>query len=521
MTESRPAYRVGAGEWLTLAALAVLGLVTIPQPFAWDQAMFTVGARKLAAGAVLYRDYWDPKQPAMFALYWLGGILFGFSEIGVHVFELIYLLAFGAALMWIVGARYGRGAGRAAALLSVGLFLAVCTDGLHSQIECMVGLPLLLALAAAVRAAEHPPRAAVWLGLSGIAGGIALTFKLILLPIIAGIWLVGLLDLAAGGIAAVALGLAALAAGAAIPLGACAAYFALHGALDLAWWTSFVYPVVVLREAHEPRTHTLMLSARWFATHWAPVAGAAVIGAFAARRWWSDRFLLGLAIWLVMAAFVLLIQKLSYWPYHFLIFMVPLAGFGALGLAALARALAARLGAPARLAAQAAIVLVAFAPSLLPWAAEAMALARDGFALSPAALQRHLDRANPGGVYPKVRAEVSFLSAPGAAPGPIWVIGNPLYYWLSGRDQAVPRNGGSFIQYASAEEWNGITRSLAAARPAYIYVHDDYGSFLTGQRDRAASFLALLSTDYEPARRTARGTWYGRRSSPPSEARNP
>src|SRR5712692_2400677 len=86
MPEPRPVFRMRAGEWITLAALAVLGLVTLPQPFAWDQAMFTLGARKLAAGAALYRDYWDPKQPAMFALYWLGGLMFGFHEVGVHLF---------------------------------------------------------------------------------------------------------------------------------------------------------------------------------------------------------------------------------------------------------------------------------------------------------------------------------------------------------------------------------------------------------------------------------------------------
>ena len=131
---------------LVLAAIVVLGLVNLPQPFAWDQAMFTIGARELASGAVLYRDYWDPKQPGMFAFYWLGGRLFGFSEAGEHIFELLVMLTFGAALIQIVGSRYGRWMGRSAALLSVGLFFSCCSDSLHSQIECVAGLPLLLAL---------------------------------------------------------------------------------------------------------------------------------------------------------------------------------------------------------------------------------------------------------------------------------------------------------------------------------------------------------------------------------------
>ena len=511
MPNSGSGFRWGAGEWLTLGAIAVLGLATIPQPFAWDQAMFALGARRLAEGGVLYRDYWDPKQPAMFAFYWLGGRLFGFSEAGEHAFELIYMLAFAAAVMAIVGARFGRGAGRIAAALSVGLFLAAETDGLHSQIECVAGLPILLTLAAAVRGSEEPERRPLWLVLSGIAGGVALAFKLILLPILAGFWVVALLDAAAAGIAALGIAVLAIAVGAALPLGASAAYFAAHDALAIAWWTSFVYPVVVLREAHEPRLHTLYLSARWFVLHWAPVIGAAVVGFARVRRFWSDRFTLGLASWLVLAAGVLLVQRLSYWPYHFLIFIVPLAAFAGPGLGLLGRMLESRWpSAIGRPALAAVLALIAFAPSLGPWAAQALAIARDGFALSPAAFQRELDRSNPGGVYPKIRAEVAFLGEPGAIPGAIWVVGNPLYYWLSGRDQAVARNGASFIDYASAEEWSRITASLEAAKPAYIYVHDEYGAFLPKRRDRAASFLALIGGEYQTVRRSAHGTWYAR-----------
>src|SRR5262249_43982549 len=113
-----------------------------------------------------------------------------------------------------------------------------------------------------------------------------------------------------------------------------------------------------------------------------------------------------------------------------------------------------------------------------------------------------------------VRDEVSFLAELDAAPGPIWVVGNPLYYWLSGRDQAIARNGGSFIEYAPTDEWSGITRSLEQAKPADIYVHDQYGAFLSRRREPAASFLALLSTEYRPARRSARGVWFARRGPP-------
>ena len=68
-------------------------------PFWGDQALFTVYARQIAQGAVLYRDIFDVKQPGIFLFYLLGGSLFGYTEIGIHLFELLYWLAFSAFAM--------------------------------------------------------------------------------------------------------------------------------------------------------------------------------------------------------------------------------------------------------------------------------------------------------------------------------------------------------------------------------------------------------------------------------------
>ena len=52
-------------EILALAAVVLIGLVYVPHPFRDDQAFFTMGAWKISHGAMLYRDYWDIKQPGI------------------------------------------------------------------------------------------------------------------------------------------------------------------------------------------------------------------------------------------------------------------------------------------------------------------------------------------------------------------------------------------------------------------------------------------------------------------------
>ena len=94
-------------ELASLGVILVLGAVHLPYPFGGDQALFTIGARELDRGAVLYRDFWDFKQPAIFWFYWLAGRLFGFDEVGVHALELVYFLLLAAVLLLTLRAGCG------------------------------------------------------------------------------------------------------------------------------------------------------------------------------------------------------------------------------------------------------------------------------------------------------------------------------------------------------------------------------------------------------------------------------
>ena len=52
---------------------------------------------------------------------------------------------------------------------------------------------------------------------------------------------------------------------------------------------------------------------------------------------------------------------------------------------------------------------------------------------------------------------------------------------------------------------------LTAARPPYIYIHDEYGMFLPSQSGKAASFLDLLDRNYAPLGHSSHGAWFVRR----------
>jgi hypothetical protein len=180
-------------DGLVLAAIAALGLVHLAMPLLFDQAIFMMGAKRLAAGGALYRDFWDIKQPGIYGFYWLAGRLFGYHEIGLHLLELLALLACSAAQQVML--RRAFDSARTAALsplLTWGLYYASAGAVHMTQVESLAGVPLFLALEGALMAGEGGATRA-WLG-AGIAGGAALVLKLLFAPLVA---IAGLLGVAA------------------------------------------------------------------------------------------------------------------------------------------------------------------------------------------------------------------------------------------------------------------------------------------------------------------------------------
>jgi hypothetical protein len=135
-------------SWTALALGSVLlaGGICLAMPFAGDQAIFTVHARQLTQGAVLYRDIFEFRQPGIFIFYAVSGQLFGFTEVGIHLFELIYWLAF--SIFTLVALRPYFTAAWAAPFVPIFTMVAYyCHAGVFdlTQIEILVAFPIFVA----------------------------------------------------------------------------------------------------------------------------------------------------------------------------------------------------------------------------------------------------------------------------------------------------------------------------------------------------------------------------------------
>lgn len=496
-------------ELAALGGVLLLGLGHLPYPFGGDQALFTVGAVELERGAVLYRDFWDYKQPAIYWFYWLAGRLFGFHEVGVHTLELLYFLALAVILLVTLRPRFRSSFVLALVpLLTVGHYYVV-SDAWHlTQVEGLVSLPLYLA---AWLTARPLGRGARWrLLLGGVMGGVVLLFKLMLLPILLAFALAAHVERRRSVSEPLGrtLGAAVLpvAAGILLPAGAVLAVCASTGSLGAALWTWFAFPLDMVREIATPSAWRLLGGLHWFAQGFSWLMALAVLGAVAAARR-RDALALNMICWCVLGFAVILAQTQSWWEYHFHLLGVPLGVLAALALdEAWDRATRARLfgdSAKAR-----AVVLVGLALCVLPSGAlltrKVGYLLKEGLAWQADARQRYRESLNSS--YASASRAVAFLAEAGSLPGPIFVFGNPLHYVLAGRSQAIPLNGW-FMEVAPAAQWREIARQLAEARPAYVFVAPTEAGLI--QR-HSPELTALLASSYRQGHRSADGTWYVR-----------
>lgn len=451
-----PDWKRNAVPATVLCVLVVLaGLPYLAFPLHGDQALFLQGAKQMAEGDRLYVDYWDLKPPGIFFWYSAAGRIFGYSEIGLHAFDLLNAVM--TAVLAFAAAR--QCAASSFAAVASGVICGVTYFGIAdaktlAQPEGMILPALLLVLIATCRGGR-----VLWL-LAGIGGGTACVFK----PIFALIS-VGLLVIAARRSAQVT-AYFWLAAGAAIPVVATVAYFGAGDSLHALVWTLFVYPRAYLGDQPVAWGRAPEL-ALWITASLTGVTLLALLGAHAAMRNGSA-LLRPLGYWCLSAAVVILLQTRSWWTYHVLLLIPPaslLAGFGIEWLLHKSGG----LGLPRRSALLFAAICLAH-PCIRVAQTWGLLLAHGG------AVEPSRRRAFQVRVHPEARGVFQDTESL-AGSKPFVVFGNPWLFLLTGRKQAVSVSGWSPENW-TAERWGVIMNEIRLRKVEQVYVANSHAPFV-------------------------------------------
>jgi hypothetical protein len=501
-------------NWAVWLVVGLIGLTRIPFPFEGDQALFTIGAEQMSRGAVLYRDFWDLKQPGIYGFYELAGRLFGFSEVGIHTLEWVYMMALAIVLRFALKRYYTMSmAINLLPLLTVGVYYAACRSWHLTQVEALVSFPLFLCFWFAYCAFDHD-RAPLLLFLSGVMGGLVLLFKFALLPILLVVWLVNF-NFKVRNIVRVAYRtILPIFLGVMVCLLPVILYFNYFDSLDLLYKTWFDYPRQILTQIPDAAIaaeigspwRRLGNGLVWFVPWVSPLIALGVLGLYFSPQSYRNRLTLSCVAWIITGFLVIWIQQTSLWAYHYSLLFVPFGILAAKGLDICWERQSRLVNGSVRAFTKQVILSVTVGflllPAFIPTFKDTLLLAIGRLGLTEAERFEYQHEINPA--YETVRAETAFLAQPDSLPGRIYVFGDPLMYFLSGRTQAIAINGWS-LEYLLPEQWQQMVKQFAAALPPYIFVVRTYEDIIAQRGNLVHQFI---QERYRPLRQGQTGIWY-------------
>ncbi len=513
MSEAAPrearSWRPTGGEWAILLVVTLLGLINLPMPFWGDQALFVLFARELDSGSVLYRDVWDVKQPGIYWFYWVAGRLFGFHEIGVHLLELLWLLA----LSWVL-MRTGRSYLRhplavlCLPLLTVGAYYMTVRARMMTQVESLIALPIYLASWFSL-GRPQAWRSRCGLFVSGLLGAGVASLKLLLTPIVGAFWLAALAlrlrEARAGDRLAESVRfLLPVLAGVSVPVLGYGAYLSTTGTLELVWWTWFVHPAEVVEHLVAEKSKAI-LALGWFARSFAPAVllASIAVGASIWRRQ-RDRFSLAALLWLTLGLLLIAVQVM-WWYYYLLLLAVPLGMLAAMGLdRAIQSPRAVWIG----------VVTCVLAAMTLPiatlWKKTDLLLRHD---LAIHLEDRHAYQSEIHPPHRELLAEAKFIRGHTRSGERAYVFGNPALLHLADLRPAIAINGWTVAEW-TPQVGRGVAAQLSETKPEYIFAQ---AWTEPGIRTDHPDLGQLFETSYVLVRSVALGAWY-RRQPPPDFA---
>lgn len=340
--------------YLPAAVLAVWVVKYVQLPLGADQGIMLWVADVIRGGGLPFRDTFDVRGPGFNYLHALILFVFGRNEWGIRVFDLL-MLALGGWSVYRIAFRLVGKVGAVASTLLFPLWYAALdywstaqSDGWCASI--LAGVVALLV--------SGDGRLTLWRSaVAGLLVGCCTLNKptygiFLLLPAVCA------MTQQQQGVRWLLSRWAAAAAGFALPILVCVAWFAANGALDDLIEVHLRWTLAMYSGIEQPWLTRVQDTIGWLLTSKFAVAlGLSAAGlVFLARTRRADAIIIGL--WLGLALFSVVLQG-KYWQYHWLVVYPPLAILTGIGVHALARLASARLSSASDAGADRDVVLVA------------------------------------------------------------------------------------------------------------------------------------------------------------------
>lgn len=482
---------------ISLALIVLVGALKLEQPLGRDQAVHAWVGQRMMEGAVAYRDVWDVRQPAIFALHTLAIALFGPSVRAVHLVELGWMLVLAVLIMVLLRGYYRqRYLSAAAAVAAIAPYYVFVQPYSQMQVEILVGLPFFLTAWLLWRASVNDRHVVAMAFAAGLATGVGTAFKHVLAPIpmtfaLLSAWFTLRRPRSVSATVAVGRVWIPFAAGVIAVWAAIFLMFFIQGAFSEFFWTNFIWPLENLHVGEPAPLSRLIEGALVFftsTTPWALLALAAVGGLFRSAEPKFTSFLWG---WIFAGAGALLMQRTSWWAYHFLMFYVPVGLLAVRGIDRMVSGLVDR-GTLSRFAAMGLSILLV----LLPLAGLAHPIGEQARTLYNTLVVEGKDtdayRRENFPEYAGAAAVADYLRSVGGNE-PVYVIDNLTLVLLSHRDIGQPVPGQWFGSLRPAERWLVIPKQIEAIPPRFFFVENRIaGDFAT----YSPSLQAMLDREY-------------------------
>lgn len=491
-------------DWLcsiiAILGIVVLGVVNLPMPFFGDQAFFLLGAKEIDEGLVLYRDFWDIKQPGIFFFYFVGGNIFGFTHIGIHLFELFYWLSFSIVLLWFFNNNEvfkNRSFNYLAPVMIVGTYYSLSYPSVLTQVEILVNYPLMLIIIFNVLYKKSNKKKLLWLFFSGVAGGLILYFKFIFAPLLVGFWLIIFLsELNNFSVYSLLLRIFILSSGIIIVWIPFIFYCYSNDILELCYKTFIVYPPLVLEYGQNKDINHLFNSIKSFFSKIFLILPLTLGSLFLLRK----RFLtIDMWCWIIVSIFIIVIQRTSWYSYHFAILYSPII---ILSLIWIDNFLL-KLNFNKQILFLFIFILIFInSISLAFLAKKIINLSKFNFALTNIDKTKYSIHISKHNYFAyNVSQQLNSISNDRC---PIFVVDDPLIYYYTKRNQAISQSGWSMHLFLPGQ-LDILESELKIKKPCYIFIRSTFNYYFETKGKRIYNWV---KENYSVLRSSIDGIWY-------------